>query len=97
MLKVFTVFALLVGFVIGSAPASSPERFAKVRAMTLEALEKSGIPSISIAAAEDGKIVWQESFGYAEKESRPNLKKVRFTMTVTALPPTGSMKAPRTA
>lgn len=81
MLKTSMKCVLLVGVVIGSvnwvraagdesAPASSPERFARVRAMILEALEKGGIPSISIAAAEDGKIVWEESFGYAEKEKQ---------------------------
>jgi len=32
-----------------------PERFAKVRAMILEALQKSGAPSISIAAAKTGE------------------------------------------
>ncbi len=42
--------------------------------MLLDAVEKSGVPSISIAAAENGKVVWEESVGYADKE-----KKVRAT------------------
>jgi CubicO group peptidase (beta-lactamase class C family) len=42
--------------------------------MILEAVQKSGVPSISIAAAENGRIVWEESFGYADKE-----KKVKAT------------------
>jgi len=73
------VFALILGSVILSAglepgygqdttPPSSPERFAKVRGMILEAVEKRGVPSISIAAAENGRIVWEESFGFANKE-----------------------------
>jgi len=53
-----------------TAPPRSPERFAKVRAMILEALQKGGAPSISIAAAENGTVVWEESFGYADKEKR---------------------------
>jgi CubicO group peptidase (beta-lactamase class C family) len=53
-----------------TASPRSPERFAKVRAMILEALEKGGAPSISIAAAENGKVVWEESFGYADKEKK---------------------------
>ena len=56
------------GFNEQSTPAPSPERFAKVRAMILEGVQKSGVPSISIAAAEDGRIVWEESFGFADKE-----------------------------
>ena len=42
--------------------------------MLLDAVEKSGVPSISIAAAENGEVVWEESVGYADKE-----KKVRAT------------------
>jgi CubicO group peptidase (beta-lactamase class C family) len=81
MLKKSGLFVLLIGFMVSSAglgsgfgrksiPAPSPERFAKVRAMILETLENSGVPSISIAAAENGKIVWEESFGYADKEKK---------------------------
>lgn len=33
------------------APVQSPERFARARAMILEAVQRNGVPSISIAAA----------------------------------------------
>jgi CubicO group peptidase (beta-lactamase class C family) len=58
------------GYVQNTTPPQSPERFAKVRAMILETLRKIGAPSISIAAAENGKVVWEESFGYADKEKK---------------------------
>jgi len=85
MLKESAVFVLIIGFMISSAglasgsseqstPAQSTERFARVRAMVVEALQKSGVPSISIAAAENGRSVWEESFGFADKE-----KKVKAT------------------
>jgi CubicO group peptidase (beta-lactamase class C family) len=81
MLNISVVFVLLIGFMISPAglgqafseesiPTPSQERFAKARAMILETLQKSGVPSISIAAAEDGRIVWEESFGYADKEKK---------------------------
>lgn len=81
MLKKFIVLALPIAIVITSAvsgagsgqattPASSPDRFAKVRAMLLDAVEQSGVPSISIAAAENGEVVWEESVGYADKEKK---------------------------
>jgi CubicO group peptidase (beta-lactamase class C family) len=60
--------AWLPGSDLESASAAQPERFAKVRAMVLEAVQNGGVPSISIAAAEDGKVVWEESFGHADKE-----------------------------
>jgi CubicO group peptidase (beta-lactamase class C family) len=78
MLKESAVLVLLVGFMISlggfgpgvgedSTPGPSTERFARVRAMILEAVQKSGVPSISIAAADGGKVIWEESFGYADK------------------------------
>lgn len=58
------------GYGQNTPPPQSPERFAKVRAMILEVLQKSGAPSLSIAVAENGKVVWEESFGYADKEKK---------------------------
>lgn len=79
MFKRSTSLILAAGFLISAFPGTlgsgqdttpvlSPDRFAKVRAIILEVLQKSGAPSISIAAAENGRIVWEESFGYAHKE-----------------------------
>ena len=49
-------------------PASvTPDRFSKVRAMIQDTLQKGGAPSLSIAVAENGNAVWEESFGYADK------------------------------
>lgn len=67
MLKNFGVFVLAIGLM---TPSASPGRFARVRAMILEAVQKGGAPSISIAAAEGGRVVWEESFGYADKEKK---------------------------
>jgi len=58
------------GYGQAAAPSPSLERFAKVRAMILEAIQKSGAPSLSIAVAENGKVVWEEGFGYADKEKK---------------------------
>lgn len=51
-----------------AAKAQSPDRFAKVRSLILEALNSGGAPSISVAAAVGGKVVWEESFGFANRE-----------------------------
>ena len=85
MVRRSALFVLSTGFMIASAglwprlggqstPASSPGRFASVRAFILETMQKNGLPSISIAAAEDGTVVWEESFGLADRE-----KKVKAT------------------
>jgi len=70
ILFLLSLIAWELGYGQNTAPPQSPERFAKVRAMILEALQKSGAPSISIAVAENGKVVWEDSFGYADKEKK---------------------------
>ena len=55
------------------ASTASPD-FGSVR-MKIESLIKdSGVPSVSVALARDGRIIWAESFGWAEVE-----KKVKAT------------------
>jgi CubicO group peptidase (beta-lactamase class C family) len=68
-------FALLAGCgesANGRNPSTSkaPDRFSKVRAMIQDILQKGGAPSLSIAVAENGNVVWEESFGYADKEKK---------------------------
>lgn len=45
-------------------------RFSNIRQSILEKIEKGVIPSLSLAVAVKGKIVWMESFGWADKENR---------------------------
>ena len=81
MMKKSVTFALIMWIVVFMAgrlpgygedktPTQGPERFAQVRAMIREAMQKSGVASISIAVAEKGAVVWEESFGYADKEKK---------------------------
>lgn len=45
-----------------------PEKFLDVRSMIMEILDGRETVSIAVAAAEDGKIVWEEGFGWADRE-----------------------------
>jgi len=83
MMKNPAPFVLFIGLMISSAglgrgmgdqsvPAPSQDRFARAKALIVEAVQKGKAPSISIAAAEDGRVVWEESFGYADKEKKIN-------------------------
>jgi len=48
--------------------ASENERFQEVRA-TIVALVKNGeIPSMAVAVAKDGRVIWEEAFGWADRE-----------------------------
>jgi CubicO group peptidase (beta-lactamase class C family) len=69
-----TILLLLCGALLGSllaaAPADVPDngRFSKARALILELIRNSNVPSISVAVAQHGKILWEESFGWADRE-----------------------------
>lgn len=48
--------------------SAQSDQFDNVRGLIREAMDKEGIPSISVAVAKGGKIVWEESFGWANRE-----------------------------
>ncbi|WP_293858833.1 serine hydrolase domain-containing protein [Steroidobacter sp.] len=52
-----------------SAPARA-DRFDAARALIQEQLTENRIPSIAVAVVQDGKIVWEEGFGWADRENR---------------------------
>lgn len=51
-----------------------PENLVTVRSAILEAMKKSGVAAISVAVAEDGEIIWEKAFGWADRK-----KKIRAT------------------
>jgi len=48
--------------------ATAADRFDAIRAQIREGLVKDSVPSIAVAVAKDGKIVWEEGFGWADRE-----------------------------
>lgn len=46
------------------------ERFAPARAELMGRLNEARLPSIAVAVAQEGRIVWQEAFGWADRERR---------------------------
>jgi CubicO group peptidase (beta-lactamase class C family) len=48
--------------------ASDSERFEEVRARIVALVESGEIPSMAVAVAKDGRIVWEEAFGWADRE-----------------------------
>lgn len=67
--------ACLLSFSFGAALAQVPTSatvpnpaFDEVRASILEAVAGGGIPSMSVAVAKDGRVIWEESFGWANRE-----------------------------
>jgi CubicO group peptidase (beta-lactamase class C family) len=54
------------------APSSSEanDTFSSVREMIRARLVSRSIPSLAVAVARDGKILWEEGFGWADRENR---------------------------
>ena len=69
------------------------DRFSEVRDLIIEQVSTGEVPSIAVAVAEDGEIVWEEAFGWSDVENQvratPNtmyrLGSISKTITATGL------------
>jgi CubicO group peptidase (beta-lactamase class C family) len=52
------------------APSVAADRFDEIRGYIRAQMVEQSVPSISVAVAKDGKILWEESFGWADREKR---------------------------
>lgn len=84
------LFILLIS--TGFAQRPKPD-FTKAKAIITDHVENRKFPSISVAVVKGGKIIWEESFGYADRENKrkatPNTPyytaSISKTLTATAL------------
>jgi CubicO group peptidase (beta-lactamase class C family) len=62
--------AVAIGQTAGpaSSAAQSEARFEAVRRVIQRTLQEANVPSIAVAVVQDGRIVWEEAFGYADRE-----------------------------
>lgn len=51
-------------------PAVAADRFTAVREQIRAGMIEQSVPSIAVAVAQDGKILWEEGFGWADLEKR---------------------------
>jgi CubicO group peptidase (beta-lactamase class C family) len=51
-------------------PLAAADRFDPVRDFVRKGLVETGVPSIAVAVVKDGQIVWEEGFGWADREKR---------------------------
>lgn len=62
--------ALLTFFPVCSALANKAHDFEEVERHAQQVVEKGNLPSLAIAIAKDGKIVYENAFGYADVDAR---------------------------
>lgn len=76
MSSVGVVRARHAALVLGAALAlhvglvGAADRFAQVRAHIRAQMTQAGTPSVAISVAQHGKILWEEGFGWADREQR---------------------------
>ncbi len=85
--------AVLVALLWPAGAGAEPERFSAAREMIVESIEEGRLPSVAVAVARGRKIVWEEAFGWADRErevpagvhSRYSLASASKPFTATAL------------
>lgn len=67
-----TLFALLLLVPVVAAQSAPPvaDSFDGVRALIRRQMTERQVPSVAVAVARDGRIVWEEAFGWADREHR---------------------------
>jgi CubicO group peptidase (beta-lactamase class C family) len=63
---------------LATLPLLAAGRFDPVREFIRKGLIETGMPSISVAVARNGEIIWEEGFGWADREKR--IKATEHTM-----------------
>lgn len=53
-----------------SIAAASSDRFEPVRTLAREKMRQEGLPSMAVAVAQDGKVIWEEAWGLANVEKK---------------------------
>ena len=87
MRRLFAVLSVVVLL------AHAADQFEPVRVSIRHALDVTTVPSIAVAVAKDGNILWEEGFGWADREKRIpatahtlySLSSITKTFTATGL------------
>jgi CubicO group peptidase (beta-lactamase class C family) len=68
LFSLFIAVLSLTGLASGTDSSRSTYDFAPVRSFILRTLAEKRVPSISVAVAKNGQILWEEAFGLADRE-----------------------------
>ena len=61
---------LMLGLMASPTALRAEDRFKEIRSQIKQALLETQTPSLAVAVAVDGKVVWEEAFGWADRENR---------------------------
>ena len=68
--KPFVALAVASLTLVLNRAARCDDQFEPVRQRITKALAESNLPSIAVAVAKDGQIIWEQGFGLADRENR---------------------------
>jgi CubicO group peptidase (beta-lactamase class C family) len=74
-----------------AASASAGDRFDAIRDAIKAGMQQQKIPSVAVAVAKDGKILWEEGFGWADRERRiPATEHTVYSLASVSKPMAGT-------
>ncbi len=87
--EVFQLGVVTSALVLVASQASA--QFDDVRASIKQLLEKQAVPSVAVAVAQDGEIIWEEGFGWADREKRiPATENTMYSLASVTKPITAT-------
>jgi CubicO group peptidase (beta-lactamase class C family) len=90
MKRTALIVGLLVLAVVELLP-SPPDRFGPARAFIQEKMKKEGLPSLAVAVAQNGQIIWEEAWGLANIEKQiPATPQTMYSLASTTKPITAT-------
>ena len=75
-------FAVSLWAQAGSSSDLPQPDFSSIRKLSQEQIATKGTPSMSVAVARNGKVLWEEGFGWADREN--HIRATEHTMYYTA-------------
>ena len=83
-------FLLALAVVCAASPANA-DRFDALRAAVPAMLAERKVPSLAIAVAQNGKIIWEQGFGLANKDKNiPATSDTLYSLASVSKPLTGA-------
>src|SRR3990170_4925025 len=76
---------------VAQDPARRADRFDPVRAAIRRVMDSTGVPAIAVALAQHRRILWEEGFGWADREKRiPATEHTMFSLASISKPITAT-------
>lgn len=90
-----SLLVLVLAQLLFSLPAVAQkpraDRFSGVREFIHKAMEENDLPSVAVAVARDGRIIWEEGFGWADLDRRiPATERTMYSLASISKPMTAT-------